>query len=205
MPVITDITAQKKRQGYYNIFIDGKYTLALSEADMGLFQIHPRQQIDASYLQTLCQAHTSSKCYNSAICYLAYRPRSIKEVTDYLIVRKGYATQDANTAVAKLVAQGYLNDVEFARAWVHSRLLLNPKSLSVLRMELAKKGIHQDIITSTLSDIDSGDWLTNLTELITRKQRQLKYQNKQKITEYLLRQGYNYGLIKQALELTDSF
>ncbi len=204
MPVITDITAQKKRQGYYNIFIDGKYALALSEADIAIFQIHRRQHIDASYLQILRQAHTTSKCYNSAIGYLAYRPRSIKEVTDYLIIRKGYGTQDANTIIAKLTVQGYLDDVEFARAWVHSRLLLNPKSVLVLRMELAKKGIHQDTITSTLADIPGTDWLTNLTELITRKQRQPKYQNKQKLTKYLARQGYNYGLIKEALELTDS-
>ena len=42
--------------------------------------------------------------------------------------------------------------------------------------------------------------LNSLKDVITKKMRQLKYQDKQKLTEYLSRQGYNYSFIIKAYE-----
>lgn len=39
--------------------------------------------------------------------------------------------------------------------------------------------------------------------MITRKRRQIKYQDNDKLMQYLARQGYGYGDIKTALQ-TDS-
>ena len=141
MPLITDVKPQAKRQGYYNIFIDGKYALALSEADLSLFSLLPNQSIDDSTLADLHRAHSGSKCYNCAIRFLAIRPRSTTEVIAYLTTRKGYDAQDAKQACDKLTQHGYLDDIEFADMWVRNRMLLSPKPVSVLRMELASKGV----------------------------------------------------------------
>ena len=200
MAVITKISPQKKRQGYYNIFVDGKYTLALSELDLTVFGLRVDQVLTPGLLNELRGAQAKSKSYNFALRYLALRPRSINEVKDYLTTRKDFSIEDADTTITRLIEQNYLNDQDFAAMWVRNRLLLKPKSTSVLRLELIKKGIDKDIITEVLSQLDETAQIASLGELITKKMRQTKYQNKQKLIEYLSRQGYSYSLVNKTLE-----
>lgn len=200
MPVVTDIIPQVKRQGYYNIFIDGKYSLALSETDLATFQIHREQVLDQSTVENLKQAHIDSKCYNCSLRYLAVRPRSIHEVREYLTYRKGYSDEEANEAISKLSSHKYLDDNDFAELWVKNRLNLAPRPLSVIKMELLKKGVDKNIIEDCLSQIDAETELDSVCELASKLYRQVKYQDKQKLTEFLARRGYNYGLIQKSFE-----
>lgn len=198
--IITKISPQVKRQGYYNIYVNDKYELSLSELDLAAFQLKTNQSIDEKKLEELKNAQSKSKSYNFAIRYLALRPRSIKEVRDYLVVRKGFSEDDAGLAVDRLLSEKYLNDQDFAEMWVRNRTLLSPKSNKILRLELIKKGIDGSIIDLVLSSIDKDQQLEILKGLIEKKIRQVRYQDKQKLTEYLSRQGFTYDLIKQALE-----
>jgi regulatory protein len=200
MLVVTRISPQVKRDGYYNIYINDKYELSLSELDLASFQLKTNQPIDEKKLEELKKAYTKSKSYNFAIRYLALRPRSIKEVRDYLIIRKGFSDFEVDYTVERLVSENYLNDTDFAEMWVRNRILLSPKSNKVLRLELIKKGIDNSTIDSVLSDIGKDEQLDILNRLIEKKMRQSKYHDKQKLTEYLSRQGYAYDLIKQAME-----
>jgi len=200
MPVVTDITPQVKRKGYYNIFIDGKYSLALSETDLASFQLRKEQIIDSNLLDNLKQAHISSKCYNCSLRYLAVRPRSINEVREYLTFRKGYSDEEVDNAIGKLKAQKYLDDEDFAQLWIKNRLDLAPRPISVIKMELLKKGVDKDIIDESLKQIDSNMELISVCELAGKRYRQARYQDKQKLTEFLARRGYKYSLIQQAFE-----
>jgi regulatory protein len=198
--IITKISPQVKREGYYNIYINDKYELSLSELDLAAFQLKTNQSIDEKKLEELKRAQSKSKSYNFAIRYLALRPRSVKEVRDYLVVRKGFSEDDARLAIDRLLSEKYLNDQDFAEMWVRNRILLSPKSNKILRLELIKKGVDSSTIDLILSSIDRDQQLEILNNLIEKKTRQSRYQNKQKLTEYLSRQGFTYDLIKQALE-----
>lgn len=155
--------------------------------------------LSPSELSDLHKTYTSSKCYNFALRYLAIRPRSIKEIRDYLL-RKDFSEDDIHSAVAKLTEHNYLNDHDFALLWVQNRMRLNPKSITILRAELLKKGISKDISSSVLATISQSDQLESVIKIIDSKAHQSRYQQKQKIIEYLARKGYGYGLIKEALD-----
>jgi regulatory protein len=200
MFVITQISPQVKRAGFYNIYVNDKYELSLSELDLISSGLKTNQTIDEKKLEELKNTQARSKSYNFAIRYLALRPRSTHEVNQYLTFRKGFSSEDANYTIARLTDEGYLNDKQFSEMWIRNRMLLSPKSDKVLRLELIKKGIPNDIIQEAISNLDEHDKISSIKSLIEKKQRQTKYQDKQKLTEYLSRQGYNYGLIKQALE-----
>jgi regulatory protein len=204
MPQISDIKPQAKKPGYYNIFVDGKFALALSELDLVTNQLKVGQQLSQPELSDLHKSYTSSKCYNFALRYLAVRPRSIKEMRSYLS-RKQFMEDDIDSAVSTLEKSNYLNDSDFARLWVENRMRLNPKSASVLRAELIKKGIPKDTIDSVISEVSLDDQLSGLLEIIESKSHQSRYQDKQKLIEYLARKGYSYGLIKEALESTSFY
>jgi regulatory protein len=200
MPVISKISPQVKRQGYYNIYIDGKYELSLSELDLASSGIKTNQNIDEKKLKELKSTQAKSKSYNFAIRYLALRPRSSHEVSEYLIYRKGFTQEEAEYTIHRLTNEKYINDQDFAEMWVRNRMLLSPKSERVLRLELIKKGVDKQLIDNVLVSLSEQDMLDSIIEVINKKLRQQKFRDKQKLTESLSRQGYNYGLIKKAFE-----
>jgi regulatory protein len=96
-----------------------------------------------------------------------------------------------------------LNDEAFARAWIENRRLLKPISLRRLTQELRQKHLSNDVIEQVLAE-DETDELETLRELVAKKQLQSKYRdNELKFMQYLARQGFNYGDIKQALQKED--
>jgi regulatory protein len=150
MPVISKISPQIKRQGYYNIYIDGKYELSLSELDLASSGIKTNQNIDEKKLKELKNTQAKSKSYNFAIRYLALRPRSSHEVSEYLVYRKGFTQEEAEYTIHRLTNEKYINDQDFAEMWVRNRMLLSPKSVRVLRLELVKKGVDKQLIDNVL-------------------------------------------------------
>jgi len=200
MFVITKISSQVKKVGFYNIYVNDKYELSLSELDLIGSGLKTNQTIDEKKLEELKNTQARSKAYNFAIRYLALRPRSTHEINQYLTFRKGFSSEDANYTIERLIDEGYLDDKQFSEMWIRNRMLLSPKSDKVLSLELIKKGISKDIIQEAISSLDEHDKISSIKSLIEKKQRQTKYHDKQKLAEYLSRQGYNYGLIKQALE-----
>ena len=123
---------------------------------------------------------------------------------DYLI-RKDFRTADIESAILKLQESNYLDDQKFAELWVENRMRLNPKSSSVLVAELIKKGIDKEIISTVMANLSHSDQLSGLVSIIESKSSQTRYRDKQKLIEYLARKGYNYGLIKEALDSTNFY
>ncbi len=85
----------------------------------------------------------------AAAAFLAVRPRSIQE-TRQRLVSLGYETGLVEAVVERLVGMRYLDDEQFARAWVESRDRARPRGEHALRMELARKGIDREIVDAAL-------------------------------------------------------
>ena len=81
---------------------------------------------------------------------LESRHRTVQEVRRRL-TDAGYPSDLVDTAVARLAELGYLDDEEFARAWVASRDRAHPRGERALRQELARKGVARDVIDEVLA------------------------------------------------------
>jgi len=77
---------------------------------------------------------------DAALRLLAVRPRSVAELRDRL-ERKGFATPEIDTCLARLTEGRLLDDAAFARAWVRDRILLAPRGRRLLLQELRRKGV----------------------------------------------------------------
>jgi regulatory protein len=82
---------------------------------------------------------------------LEARPRSEAEVRRRL-TRAGYRADLVDTAVTRLMELGYLDDAEFARAWVASRDRARPRGEHALRRELTLKGVDRTAVDAALDD-----------------------------------------------------
>lgn len=97
---------------------------------------------------------SADKVYNLALRYLGRRPRSVKEMKQYLS-KKAASASDIKTTINRLLELKYLNDREFARQFISSRIRFKPKSVYALGYELRQKGISQGIVDDTLSALDN--------------------------------------------------
>lgn len=194
---ITDIKQQVKRQGRYSVFVDEKYTFSLSESALLEQKIHIGQEVSPAELQAFKDASRLDKAYGLTLAYVARRQRSEWELRDYF--RRKEIDEDASEQImGRLKNFGYVDDLKFARSWVENRRLLKPVSRRRLMGELRQKHIADDVVRQVLEEDEITDRDT-LMDLVARKRKQTRYQDDQKLMQYLGRQGYNYDDIKSVL------
>lgn len=81
---ITKITPAVRSERRVNIFVDEVYSFSLDVAQMVDFKLKVGQQLSPSELSDLKKASNFGKVYQRAIEYVLVRPRSVREVRDYL-------------------------------------------------------------------------------------------------------------------------
>jgi regulatory protein len=85
----------------------------------------------------------------AAAAFLAVRSRSSEE-TRRRLRHLGYPHGLCDQVVERLEQMGYLDDHDFARAWVESRDRARPRGAVALRRELQQKGVSDAIIAAVL-------------------------------------------------------
>ncbi|MHB8733644.1 MAG: regulatory protein RecX, partial [bacterium] len=65
----------------------------------------------------------------------------------------GAPLESAASVIADLTNDGYLNDLEFARAWVRNRLAVRPCGALRLRSELREKGVASSLIEQAIREV----------------------------------------------------
>ena len=211
MPEITAIEPQKKKKGRFNVFIDGRFAFGADEATLAKSRLQIGQKIAESQLEKLIKETALGKLTDQALRFLSFRPRSEKEVVDYLIkkisqtanVNYYQARQSPQVAkvVDKLKRYNYINDFEFAKWWVGSRTKSKPKGKLLIRLELIKKGVDKETIQKVFSKYPSEAQLAKVA--IAKKMKSYLQlpdsQFKRKIYTYLARRGFSQDAIRQTL------
>lgn len=199
---ITSIKQQVKRPDRYSVYIDGKFSFALSETELLKQGLYNGQELSQDELVALKDDSVKDKARYQALGLVSRRMRSEWELRDYL-KRKEYAPEVIEFVISWLAEFGYVDDTKFADAWVRNRRLLKPASARRLNQELRQKRVSDEIISEVLAQ-DETDEKQVLKELIERKRRQTKYKDKIKLMQYLSRQGFNYSDIKDVLDDLES-
>jgi regulatory protein len=195
---ITAIKAQVKNPERLSIYVDEKYAFSLNYTQLLDEKLHAGLEIDEARLAELKHTSDFGKAYERALIYVMIRPRSIREMHDYAR-RKKWAPEDTQIIIDKLIARRYLDDRNFARAWIENRAIGNKTSERKLKLELKQKGVADDIISETLGR-SQFDEQAALKQLIQKKRKLARYAaDEQKLMQYLARQGFGFDDIKNAL------
>ncbi len=95
------------------------------------------------------------KLLNAAFRFVSYRPRSEKEVRDFLRKKltqwKISATLTTDKVIERLREYGYLDDKKFTSWWIEQRNTFKPKGQRLLKQELLHKGISRALIDEELA------------------------------------------------------
>lgn len=200
---ITAIKQQVTRKDRFSVFVDGKYEFSLGEAALLESKLTSDVEISAGKLRELKKLSEDDKLYNQTLRYVALRPRSRWEIQFYLEKKKKASPALTGSILNKLSVIGLIDDEKLAKAFVHDRRLLRPASRRKLINELRKKHISNDLIEKAIG-MESDDEQAALRAVIEKARRQTKYQDDEKLMQYLARQGFSYGDIKDALNDSES-
>lgn len=204
MGVITALEPQKRKKDRVNVFVDGDFAVGLSLEVALKNGLKVGRKISSKELEELIQENELDQILAKVYRFLSYRPRSEKEIADYLAEKK-VGPLLADLVIKTLKRQKYLDDEEFARWWVEQRVQFRPRGKWVLRAELLKKGIDEEVIKKTLKSHLSGLDAKELALKAVRKKLE-RYRGldrrewRRKMTAFLARRGFDWETIKTVLE-----
>jgi len=200
MKKVTAIGEGKRRKRRVNIFLDDKFAFSL-EAGVALKEgLRVGQELSEGDIETLAGAELSQRCLNAALRYLAYRPRSESELRERL-AQRGFDGDIVATAIARLKAQGLVDDLAFAQFWKENRQSFSPRSQWLTRHELKQKGVTDDVIERVVADVDDEDSAYRAAIAKARKLPVNDYQGfRRRLGEYLKRRGFGYGVINNTVK-----
>lgn len=214
MSVITAVEHQKKHQGRFNIYLDGRFAFGADEDLVVNQRLIVGKKLDQEELNKLLDEAEVGKWMDKMYNFFSFRMRSEREIRDYfkikdqkLKIKNGEGISDLviNQVIERLKGKGLINDLEFAKAWVEARRRSKQKGVQALKTELYQKGINKEIVEEVL---DHKSWAISEGELarqaLEKKMRSWKNLDsqllKKKAFEFLLRRGFEYDIVKVAVE-----
>ncbi len=206
---ITALKTQVRDKNRINVSVDGKYRLSLDMMQVVELGIRVGLELTEEELQSIEEESQYGKLYMRSLEYVLMRPRSMREMRDYLYrktrdtrtktgdIRKGVSKELTERVFNKLHDKGYLNDEKFAQFWIENRNLRKGSSIRKLKSELSAKGVSAEITDKIFSTSERSD-TEEIKKVIAKKAK--RYDDSQKLIAYLARQGFRYDDIKDALQ-----
>jgi regulatory protein len=146
------------------------------------------------------------KFYRASLNYLSFRPRSEKEMRDYLTKKKCDNTT-SKRIIESLKRTKFIDDEEFARRFVEQRTKIKPKANRVIKYELKQKGIVKELIDQLFEDKEESKTsdFSKALDLAERKMpRYAKIEDKRKVYEklgrYLASKGFDWDTVKEVID-----
>lgn len=198
MPIIEKIESVKRNPSKAKlVFEENSYVVDLDT--IAYFACYEGKEIDENELEEILKHSLQRDLQERTINYISYSPRTEFQVRQYIkkYLRKiGILDLNIdyeeiiNKVIKKLKEYKYLNDEEYAKLFVKSRLENKPKSRYFLLSELMSKGIQKDLANEVLDSLlpDSFEILKKVYEK-KFKNEPLTFEDKKKIT-YLQRKGF---------------
>lgn len=206
---ITALKAQVRDKSRVNVFVDGTYSFSLDITQVAELGVRLNKEYTEKELAELEDESQFGKLYTRSLEYVLTRPRSQREMRDYLYrktrdtptkmggMKKGVSKELTVRVFDRLQAKGYIDDEKFARFWVENRNVRKGISIRKLQSELGAKGVDRTIVERVLDQGERSDD-DEIKKIIAKKA--VRYSDEQKLIAYLMRQGFRYDVIKDALQ-----
>lgn len=213
--IVSKLEYQKRDPKRVNLYIDGKFYCGISIDTLAKHSLYDGLVIEEDVLNNILVEEISLRFWNRVLEYISKSPKSEFQILKYLkelrFKKKGiWYKEDLeiewdtlfSKTVERLKKYKYIDDENFARMFVQSRLRVKPRGKSVLVGELLSKGVSKDI-AQRVCDEEVEDEYDVLKKTFEKKYRGKKFDIKDsKMVNFLLRKGFSWDLI-QRLERDD--
>lgn len=208
MKKITKIERQKNNINRISIFLDNEFAFGLDESIFLEFSLCKDMELEEDYIEDVLRKEEYKKAENYAIYLISQREYTEKKLRDK-ILSKGYNDDQCDKIVSKFAKYGYINDESYAERFIRSKQKTSNQGKYKIKASLYEKGVDRDIISKYMEEFDEDLELQKATKLVKKKIDSLKnkkldkYKLKQKVTLYLSSKGYEYDVIRRAINNQD--
>jgi regulatory protein len=195
---ITAITPQTKDKTRCNIFIDGKFYCGLSLETAVKNRLKVGQVIVPRYLAKLQMECEKQKALDKALTHVSASRKTEKQVRDFLR-KKGYLSIVCDYVIAKMREYNFLNDAEYAEAYVES--VSKKKGGRLIRLELKRKGLEEADVDTAMETLDEETEIETAKKILDKYMRGKNSDRETlyKAFRYLMGKGFEYEIAKSAL------
>ncbi|MDR1521573.1 MAG: RecX family transcriptional regulator [Streptococcaceae bacterium] len=197
------ITVIKEKQSY-KIILDNNEKINVSEDILTSYNLFKGCKVSEEKLQNIKKETSISLGLQLAYTYLKNQLRTKKEVQEYL-KRQKISDKSLEDILEKLQNLHLINDKNYAESYLRTKTHLNKKGPQIIKQNLLKKGVSENIIDSALLAFFSNN-LQKLTANKLAKKLVKKYQTKshkkrlQRIHQGLIANGFNSDTAKETVE-----
>lgn len=198
MNEITAITPQVKDKTRCNIYVDGRFCCGLTLEATIKNRLKVGQIVSVERLAEIQLESEKGTAFDKALTHLSATRKTEKQIRTYL-EGKGYLPAVVEYAVEKLRSYNFLNDGEYAEAYVES--VAKRKGGRLIRMELRQKGVSDGEIDAALDSLDEEQELSTAKAVLEKYMRgkQADVATLQKAYRHLMGKGFDYETAKSAL------
>lgn len=197
---------KKKRNGQYEIQLDSGKGLCLYEEVILNFSLLLKKNIDEEELDEILLSNQEYDVYYVALKSLKNRFKSVKELRISLL-KKEYPVESVESAIHKLLSQGYLDDRSFAKAYINTQMITTSKGPKKIEKELLEKGVSRDIIVDELAIFTKDEQIIKIEKIANRLVRSNRSRGgivlRKKIIQDLHNMGYSGSIVEDVLSSID--
>ena len=141
---------------------------------------------------------------NRAVKLLAAKPRAVAELRERLLEKAWTNSEIVDRVIEKLKEYGYLDDRKYASDLALSKLRQRPQGKRKLQQSMSQKKLDRDVrdeaIAAAFEKIPESDLIDRAIEKRLRlKGRPETREETKKFYDHLLRQGFDFDLIREKI------
>ena len=195
--VISDIVKTKK--GRFSLFSGGEFLFSIDGETLLKNKIEISSSLSSEELVLLKSASDSRRAKDKALNFISLRDHGGEELYKKLV--KTFDEYTARYAVDEMKRLGLVNDEAFAQHRAKHLIEVQRVSMSAAKQKLRALGLDKEIIAQALEQCDDEGELANVKALIAKKyaRKLAAEQGYKKVAATLMRLGFSYGVVKQAL------
>jgi regulatory protein len=205
--VITKIAKSRRQRGRFEVFIEGRPSIHLSETLLTKSGWRTGSMLDDTEIEQCIASDARERANQIAMNLISYRPRSTKEIVDKL-TRKGFSKDITSRTVDQLRSLNLLNDASFARMYVRDKLRGKPMGKAMIRNKLREKGIPSEVGDQAIDEYVSDEQEQQAAKALAVRKLRLSRSKfasldpmtrKRRLIEYLLGRGFSREIASSAV------
>ena len=201
--LITLIEKQKKRRGRYSIFLDNEFGFGITDNTLLKFGLRKNEELTEEKIEEIKDYDEFDYAKKYSFDLLSRSPKSEKEIRTKLKQKK-ISESNIIKVVDALKELKFLDDTNYAKLFVESKLRNNPAGKVVIKNKLREKGIGKELIEESIEkyyndDTEKEKAESVLLKYMKKKTRDDYYALKRKCFQHLVSKGFDFDLINELL------
>ena len=203
---VSAISASARHPGRFEILVDDAVVATLSLDGIERLGLRTGVAVTEALANHVAAEAAALHTFDRALAMLAARPRATRDL-ERMLVRKGEPAEHVGSAIGRLIALGALDDAQFARQFIRTKIAGAGLSRRRLQSELWRRGVARDVIDAALAEVlveDEVDEDAQIAQVAAKKLRTLRSLDaattRRRLYAFLARRGYDGSAIRRVID-----